>query len=340
MILKLECLTQLWRSEKPINRQSSAQSMEYAKLGNTGLTVSRICLGSNNFGTQLDEARSLSVIKKSLDLGINIIDTANTYTQGRSEEIIGKAVSGSRNDVVIATKVGFDLSSAPNQGGLSRKHISSQISASLRRLQTDYIDLYYMHRFDPATPLEESLRTLNELVKQGKVLYIGCSNFTAGQVAEANSICERLGLEKIVAVQPRYNLLARDPETELLPLCRKNNLAVLPYSPLMGGFLTGKYKRGSPPPAGTRGSSSERFWERTNNEENFAKLDPMMKISAEAGVQLSKLALAWLLRNPDVTAPVVGASDPAQVERTCEALNWAGLQPVLDRLERVQIASA
>lgn len=194
--------------------------MKYRNLGKSGLTVSQICLGTNNFCGQVSEKTSIEIINKALDCGINIIDTANMYTKGRSEEIIGKVVKGCRDDVIIATKVGFNIGQGPNQGGLSRKHILSQVEHSLRSLETNFIDLYYLHRFDPETPLEETLRTFNDLTREGKVRYIACSNFTTWQIAKANEICEAHDLEKFIAVQSPYNLLQRDIERDLLPYCQ------------------------------------------------------------------------------------------------------------------------
>lgn len=256
-------------SRKQINRAFVGELVEYRRLGNTGAKVSRICLGTNNFGRQLDEQQSTRVIAKAQDLGVNSIDTANVYASSKSEEVIGQAIKGNRNSVFLATKVASEMGSGPNDRGLSRKHILWQISESLRRLQTDYIDLYYMHRFDPDTPLEETLRTLDDLVRLGKVSYLGCSNFTAQQIADANQVCDTLGLAKIVAVQPRYNLVRREAEAEVLPYCAKNNLAVLTYSPLMGGFLTGKYSAERAPPAGSRGAFSKQYWDNMNKPENF-----------------------------------------------------------------------
>lgn len=310
--------------------------MDYRRLGITGIKVSRICLGTNNFGGQLDEQRVQSVIKKALDLGINILDTANTYTKGRSEELIGEAIKGNRNEILIATKVGEERGGGPNQGGLSRKEIVWQVSESLRRLQTDYIDLYYMHRFDPETPLEETLRALDYLVKQGKILYVACSNFTVAQVSKAIDICERLALERIVAVQPLYNLVQREAGVDLLPFCREKSLAVLPYSPLMGGFLTGKYASGKAPPPESRGYYNKMYWEQTNKGENYMMVESFRQIANQASISTADLAIAWLLKNPAVTAPIVGASSPEQVEKACEVLGLRIPEDAMKRLESVK----
>jgi aryl-alcohol dehydrogenase-like predicted oxidoreductase len=295
-------------------------SMDYRNLGKSGLKVSQVCLGTNNFGGQVGEEASIEIVNKAVDCGINVLDTADVYTGGRSEEIIGKAVKGRRNDVVIATKVGFGVGQGPGQSGLSRKRILFQVEQSLRRLQTDFIDLYYLHRFDGETPLEETLRTFNDLVRQGKVRYTACSNFTAWQIAKAQEICEAHDWEKLVAVQPPYNLLQRDIEKDVLPYCQQEGLGVLTYTPLMGGFLTGKYTRATPPPAGSRFEFNSRLWQRVNAEPNFAVLGQIRSVAENLDVPMSKLAIAWILKNPVVTAPIVGASSTEQVEKNCQLI--------------------
>jgi aryl-alcohol dehydrogenase-like predicted oxidoreductase len=292
--------------------------MNYKNLGKSGLKVSRICLGTNNFGGQLSEEASIEIVNKALDCGINVIDTANVYTGGKSEEVIGKAVKGRRDEVVIATKVGFGVGQGPNQGGLSRKHILFQVERSLKSLQTDFIDIYYLHRFDPETPLEETLRSFNDLVREGKVRYIACSNFAAWQIAKAHEICQTHDLEKLVAVQPPYNLFQRDIEKDILPYCQQEGLGVLTYTPLMGGFLTGKYSKATPPPAGSRYEYNQRLWQRVNKESNFAVLEQLESMAEHVGIPISKMAIAWILKNQSVTAPIVGASSKEQVEENCQ----------------------
>ena len=225
--------------------------MEFREVGRTGLRVSRMSLGTNNFGRDVDEATSVRVIRKAIDLGINSVDTANLYTGRRSEEIIGKAMHGDRERFVIATKVGSEVGEGPDGSGLSPKHILSQITESLRLLQTDHLDIYYMHRFDPETPLGETLKTFDQLIHEGKVRHLACSNFTVENMRAMNEVSGRMGLEKISALQPPYNLLNREAERELFPFCRDNDLGVITYSPLAGGFLTGKYEDGVPAPTGT-----------------------------------------------------------------------------------------
>lgn len=292
--------------------------MNYRNLGNSGLKVSQICLGTNNFGGQLNEKASIEVIDKALECGINLIDTANMYTKGKSEEIVGKALKGRRDEVIVATKVGISVGQGPNQGGLSRKHVLSQVDQSLKSLQTSFIDIYYLHRFDPQTPLIETLRTFNDLVRAGKVRYIACSNFAAWQIAKVHEICEKYNLEKFVAVQPPYNLLQRDVEKELLPFCHQEGLGVLTYTPLMGGFLTGKYLKNTSPPTGSRYEYNKRSWERLNKESNFTAIQQIESVANEVGIPLSKLAIAWILKNPYITAPIIGASNSEQVEDNCK----------------------
>ena len=294
--------------------------MQYARLGLDGPRVSRICLGTNNFGRQLNETMSTAIISKAIDLGINIIDTADIYTGGKSEEIIGRALKGNRSQVLVATKVGMPISDDPTSGGLSRKHIEAQVAKSLERLDTDYIDLYYLHMFDPATPLEETLRTLDDLVKRGTVRQTGISNFEPEQLDAAMKLCENSGLTEPIAVQPQYSLMAREPEKDLFPYCVRHSLGVFAYSPLWGGFLTGKYSQGAPPPEGSRGSASPRYLDRINNRGDFKTLEKLKALAAKTRMPLSRLAIAWILRNPAVTAPIVGASRPEQVVENCEGL--------------------
>jgi aryl-alcohol dehydrogenase-like predicted oxidoreductase len=293
--------------------------MKYDVLGNTSIKVSKICLGSNNFGKQVDEQTSIKIIRKALDLGVNIVDTADVYVQGRSEEIIGKAIAGSRNDVMIATKVGNEILGVPGAKGLSRKHILWAVEQSLKRLGTSYIDVYYLHRPDHETPLKETLETLNELVRDGKVRFVACSNYDLNLIKEARVIQDNERLVKFTAIQPRYNLLQREAEHELFPYCISNSISVFTYSPFMGGFLTGKYEKGKPPPPGSRGAINQRFFERVNPETDYRAVEKLVSIAKRVGLAPSTLALAWVLKNPAVTAPIVGASSVEQVEQNCQA---------------------
>jgi len=309
--------------------------LDYAQVGRTGLRVSRMTLGTNNFGRDVDEPTAIRVIRKAIDLGINSIDTANVYSGRRSEEIIGKAVHGDRDRFVIATKVGSDMGDGPNDAGLSRKHIVSQVSESLRLLQTDHIDIYYMHRFDERTPLEETLKTFDYLIRQGKVLYLACSNFTVENMRATIEVSERLGLEKIVALQPPYNLLNRDSEKELFPFCQANGLGAITYSALAGGFLTGKYAEGVPAPAGTRGALYPRFWGRMNKPEYYATVEKFRPLAEMSKMPLSQLALNWIAQNPAVTSMIVGASRPEQVEENVRQLEVRPPEEVMARLDAV-----
>jgi aryl-alcohol dehydrogenase-like predicted oxidoreductase len=310
--------------------------LEYRIVGRSGLKVSRMTLGTNNFGRDVDESTSIRVIRKAIDLGINSIDTANVYTARRSEEIIGKAVHGDRDRFVIATKLGHDVGEEANDSGLSRKHILSQLAKSLELLQTDHLDIYYMHRFDPITPLEETLKTFDQLIKDGKVLYLGCSNFTVENIRDMNEVSDRLGLERIVVLQPPYNLLNRESEKELFPFCQQNNLGVITFSALAGGFLTGKYEEGTPAPAGTRGAMYARFWGRMNKPQNYATVEKFKSLARAANMPLSQLALNWIAKNPAVTSMIVGASRPEQVEENVRYLDVKPSPEIVAGLDAVE----
>jgi aryl-alcohol dehydrogenase-like predicted oxidoreductase len=311
--------------------------LEYRTLGRSGLRVSRITLGTNNFGRDADEATAIRVVRKAVDSGINSIDTANVYTGRKSEEIIGKAVHGDRERFVLATKVGGEGSEWPNEAGLSRKNILWQVSESLRLLQTDHLDIYYMHRFDPVTPLEETMKTLDQLVTDEKVLYLACSNFTVDNMRAVNEVSERLGLEKIVALQPPYNLLNRDSEKELFPFCEANGLGTITYSALAGGFLTGKYREGVPAPSGTRGANYPRFWGRMNKHENYETVEKFRALARAANMPLSQIALNWIAKNPAVTSMIVGASRPEQVEENVRQLEVKPPDEVVARLDATPV---
>jgi len=297
-------------------------------------------LGTNNFGRDVDEPTSIRVIRRALDLGINSIDTANVYAGRRSEEIIGRAVHGDRDRFVIATKLGHDVGEGPNDSGLSRKHILWQTSESLRLLQTDHIDICYMHRFDAETPLEETLKTFDQLIRDGKVLYLACSNFTVENIRSMNEASERLGLERIVALQPPYNLLNRESEVDLLPFCQANRLGAITYSALAGGFLTGKYAQGRPAPAGTRGALYPRFWGRMNKPENYAMVEKFKVLAETAKMPLSQLALNWIAKNQAVTSMIVGASRPDQVDENVRELETKPSEEVLAGLDAMAAAPA
>lgn len=295
--------------------------MQYRRLGNSGLKVSALGLGGNNFGMRVDERDTQLIIHQALDLGINFIDTANVYGRTHSEGFIGKALAGKRSQALIATKFGREMGKEPNTGGASRKHIMDQIEASLRRLDTDFIDLYQLHIHDPETPVEETLRALDDLIRQGKVRYIGCSGVTAWQACEALWTSRMLNLNAFVSVQPHYNLLQRDVERELVPFCRSYGLGIIPYFPLESGFLTGKYRPDAPIPEGTRLASTRSF-QRVLTEKNFAILERLERFAAERRREVGELAIAWLLANPTVSTVIAGATNPEQVVANARSLDW------------------
>jgi aryl-alcohol dehydrogenase (NADP+) len=321
--------------------------MRHTRLGRTGLSVSRLCLGTMTFGFQCDEPTSLAILDRAAAGGITFLDTADVYplggglpTVGRTEEILGRWLPGRRHEFIVATKCFGAMSARPWDRGGSRKHILDAIEASLRRLRTDYVDLYQLHHADPETPIDETLRALDDVVRAGKARYVGCSNFHAYQVARALGRSEVLGLARFDCVQPRYNLLFRQVERELLPLCREDGLGVIPYNPLAGGFLSGKHRRESGPTAGTRftlGAAAGRYQDRYWHEREFATVEALRPLAAEAGMPLARMAVAWVLANPAITAPIVGASRPEQLDDVLPAAEKdldAGLKARLDDATR------
>ena len=316
--------------------------MEYRRLGGTGLMVSELCLGCMTFGRELDEAGSREIITRFLDGGGNFLDTADVYERGLSEEITGRALKEvPREDVVLATKVRFPMGEGPNDVGLSRKHITSGCDASLRRLGTDHIDLYQVHCWDAATPLEETLSALTDLVRAGKVRYIGVSNFTAWQLMKSLYLSELRGFEKFVSLQPQYSLVERNIENEVLPVCREEGLGVIPWSPLGGGFLSGKYRRDERPPVGSRIAGAEawqdEYWNRRATERNWNTLDAVGEVSEETGKSYAQISLNWLLRQEGVTAPIIGARTMDQLEDNLGASGWE-LGP--EQVSKLSAASA
>ena len=298
--------------------------MKYRRMGKTGLKVSEICLGTMIYGDQIKEATSLKIIRKALDSGVNFFDTADAYIKGKSEEIVGKALKGHRDSVVLATKVANRMGPAPNDVGLSRKHIMKAIEDSLRRLKTDYIDLYYAHLPDYETPIEESLQALDDLVHQGKVRYIACSNFRAWQLCKALWVSDIQNLARFDCIQPPYNLITRDIEYELLPLCAGEGVGVCVYNPLAGGLLTGKHDQTKSPENDTRFGLksigkmySERYW----LDINFEAVDRLKTIASEFGQPLPQFALAWILNNETVTSVIFGCSSLKQLEQNLGAVD-------------------
>ncbi|MHB8566927.1 MAG: aldo/keto reductase [Nitrososphaerales archaeon] len=307
--------------------------MRFISLGNSGLKVSQICLGTNNFGGYVPEAESGKIINKAIDSGVNIIDTANVYTEGKSEQVIGKLIEGRREDLIVATKFGMETSQEPNKTGSSRKNVLWQLEQSLNRLSTSYIDLYYVHRFDPSTPLLETLRALDYAVKSGKIRYIACSNFSSKQLAESLKISSEHDLESFVGIQSRYNLLQRELESEIIPFCEQSKVSVLAYNPLRAGLLAGRYSKNELPKEGTRAFFKPIYWQQLNNESNFQRLEKFQLISEKSQVSMPKLAIAWALKK--VSSVVVGASSPQQIEEACEAAKLELKSDTLEELEKV-----
>ncbi len=321
--------------------------MRHARLGRTGLSVSRLCLGTMTFGLQCDEAASVAILDRAAAGGITFLDTADVYplgggldTVGRTEDILGRWLQGRRHEFVIATKCFGATSARPWDRGSSRKHILDAIEGSLRRLRIDYVDLYQLHQPDPETPIDETLRALDDVVRAGKARYVGCSNFHAWQVARAVGRSEVLGVARFDSVQPRYNLLFRQVERELLPLCQEDGLGVIPYNPLAGGFLSGKHRREAGPTAGTRfalGKASRLYQDRYWHEREFATVEALRPLAAEAGISLARLAVGWVLAHPAITAPIIGASRPEQLDDVLPAVEKgldADLKARLDELTR------
>ena len=306
--------------------------MEYRQLGKSGLQVSAVGLGTNNFGRRVDADGTAAVVNKALDMGINMLDTSNSYGDGLSEEYIGRTLKGKRHQALIATKVSSTVGDGPNQGGNSRQHIVAEVENSLRRLDTDYIDLYQIHWIDPNTPIEETLRALDDLVRQGKVRYIGCSNFKAWQVCEAIWTSRSLGISPFVSVQPRYNIMDREIDAELVPFCEEYGVGILPYYPLANGFLTGKYRPGQPAPAGTRLAVGDRDM---LSEAKFEVLQSLEGFAEKRGHTVLELAFAWLLAKASVSSVIAGATRPEQVTSNAEAAGWRLTDADLAELDTV-----
>ena len=305
--------------------------MKIRRMGRTGLKVSEMCLGTMTFGHQCDEPTSFAIMDKAAEHGVTFLDTADAYpvpptpeTAGRTEKIVGNWLKGRRERFVLATKCRIRVGNGPNDEGLSRKHILKAAEDSLRRLQTDYVDLYQAHAPDPETPLEESLRAVDDLVRQGKVRYVGCSNYPAWLVALGLGISAQLGLARFDCVQPRYNLLYREIEAELLPLCRDQGLGVIAYNPLAGGFLTGKYKSLDAPVPGTRftlGKTGELYRNRYWQQAQLEAVQQLQAFFKPRGKSLVQVAIAWLLAQPGITSAIVGATRAEQLDESLAAGN-------------------
>src|ERR1700688_2422890 len=297
--------------------------MEFRNLGNSGLKVSAVGLGCNNFGMKNDAEQTRAIVHRSLDEGITLFDTADIYgNRGSSEEMLGKALAERRRDAVVATKFGMAMGDGPYLRGGSRRYIMSAAEASLKRLRTDYIDLYQIHQPDPETPQQETLEALNDLVRSGKVRYIGSSNFAAWQTVDAHWISRANNLAPYISAQNQYNLLDRRIERELVPACRQFGVGILPYFPLASGFLTGKYRGGAEPPRGTRFSLVKRMADQTPTDEIFATLERPAKFARDQNHTLLELAVGWLASQPQVSSVISGATSPEQVTENIKAGNW------------------
>lgn len=295
--------------------------MEYRLLGNSGVRVSVIGLGTNQFGGKVDQQGVNRIIDGVLELGVNFIDTANIYTSGRSEETLGQALKGRRQQIILATKGFHPVGKGPNERGASRYHLINAVEQSLRRLQSDYIDLYQIHAWDNETPIEESMRALDALVQSGKIRYIGASNFAAWQLARSNTLAEVRGWEPFITIQPHYHMLERGIEHELLPYCAAFKIGILPYYPLAGGFLTGKYRRDSPAPAGSRGETSA-YVQRYMNEKNYTLIEKLRAWAQQHDRNMGELAHAWLLAHPQVSSVISGATSLEHVQGNAKSADW------------------
>jgi aryl-alcohol dehydrogenase-like predicted oxidoreductase len=316
--------------------------MNYRFLGKTGMKVSELCLGAMTFGRESSKELSFQMLDRFVEAGGNFIDTANVYSRGVSEEIVGRWLKDKpRDDFIIATKVRGAMGEGPNEVGLSRKHILSAVEASLRRLGTDYVDLYQVHGWDSATPLEETLSTLDSLVKSGKVRYIGASNYSGWQLQKAIDLSHQMGWESFVCLQPLYNLLDRATEWELIPVCQNEGLGLIAWSPLRGGWLSGKFRRGmTAPPDDTRIKTAEEHgwseaWSTYNNERTWNIIDELLAVAGEIGKTPAQVALNWVLHRPGVTAPIVGARRMEHLEDNLGAAGWSLSDELMARLNEV-----
>ena len=316
--------------------------MQYRFFGKSGLKVSEIAFGVQTFGWCADEQTADAILDRFVEAGGNLLDTANIYNEGKAEQILGNWLQARQNReaLVIATKVFFPTGTGPNDTGLTRKHIFQQIEQSLKRLHTDYVDLYQLHCFDESTPLEETLGALDDLVHTGKVRYIGASNFTASQIEKALMLSRSNGWNAFMSLQPEYSLIVRSTEWELLPLCRQEGLGVLPWSPLAGGWLTGKYRKDQPPPPDSRAGRQDRWDdqpEQRASELTWQVIETLIAIGQARGKTPAQVALNWLLQQPGVTSPIIGARTLAQLEDNLGSTGWT-LNP--EEIARLDAASA
>lgn len=309
--------------------------MEYRQMGNSGVRVSVIGLGTNRFGSpEVAQAEVNKIINAAFDAGINFIDTANVYNDGRSEETLGNALKGRMDKVVVATKFSFPRKTSANSWGASRYQMMQAVEESLRRLQSDHIDLFYCHRWDNTTPIEETLRALDDLIRVGKVRYIGASLYASWQLAHANVLAELKGWTPFVVLQSEYNMLKREVEREVLPYCRAHKVGFVPYYPLAGGFLTGKYEAGNPPPAGSRGESA-RIVQDLMVEANYEKVTKLSAWVKDHGRGVNELAQAWLLAQPQICSVITGAKSNDQLESNVKAAGWNLTSDQLNELDTI-----
>jgi aryl-alcohol dehydrogenase-like predicted oxidoreductase len=302
-------------------RLDEEASVEYRQLGASGVRVSAIGLGTNQFGGKVNQQGVQAIIDQAIELGVTLIDTADVYQEGRSETTLGAALKDRRHSVILATKGYNKTGPGPNDYGASRYHLVNAVEASLRRLQTDYIDLYQIHRWDATTPIDETLRALDDLVGSGKLRYIGASNFAAWQLARANLLAGFRGWSPFVTIQPHYHMLERSIDAELIPYCNAYGVGILPYFPLAGGFLTGKYKRGQPAPAGSRGENSN-YVQQYMTDANYAIVERLSAWANERSHTIGELAHAWLLAQPRVCSVISGATSAEQVRSHAAAAEW------------------
>ena len=319
--------------------------MEHTRLGRTGLQVSRLCLGTMTFGLQCDEATSFGILDRAATGGITFLDTANVYplgggpqTAGRTEEIVGKWLEGKRHEFILATKCAAQMGPRHWESGTSRKHILDAVDASLKRLRTDYVDLYQLHGYDANTPMDETVRALEDVVRSGRARYIGVSNWLAFRLARAIGKQEAADYARFDSVQPRYNLLFREFERELFPLCEEEGIGVIPYNPLAGGLLTGKHSRASGPLEGTRftlGNAAQNYQSRYWHDREFDTVDAIKGVSKDSGIPMVQMALRWVLANPAITAPIIGASRAEQLDDSLAAVEAPLPADVKTRLDEI-----
>jgi aryl-alcohol dehydrogenase-like predicted oxidoreductase len=314
--------------------------VEYRNLGKSGLKVSKVGLGCNNFGMRIDLEAARAVVSRAIDEGITLFDTADIYGgRGASEEMLGKALGEQRRNVIVATKFAMAFGSGPYLRGASRRHIYSSVEGSLKRLNTDYIDLYQVHQPDPDTPQQETLEALADLVRAGKVRYLGCSNYAAWQLVEALWVADLRNLPSYVSAQNEYSLLQRSVEQELVPACRQFGVGILPYFPLASGFLTGKYQRGVEPPKDTRLGAMKQLAQRYGTEANWNTIDRLQQFAESRGHSLLDLAMSWLAANPCVSSVIAGATRPDQVAANAKAADWQLSPEELAEIDKILGAS-